>query len=127
MRPAKAWRAGSKQGQRERRRTDRSSKQREQKEERGEEMGGWEEGCLEALQIQPHTSLTSPHTHKLRCLEQPGSKENNKYSECTHTFFFPYKHTHKHTRRERSARVTVSLTDTGAGVRFGWLKQREMF
>lgn len=69
--------------------------------------------------MQPHTSFTSPLTH--RCLEQPGSKENNKQSKCTCAFFFP----HKYTRTERSAWVTVSLADTGAGVRFGWLKQRE--
>ena len=72
---------------------------------------------------------THMHAHKLRCLEQPGSKENNKYSECTHAFFFSHKHTHAHahTHTERSAWVTVSLADTGTGVRFGWLKQREMF
>ena len=33
-------------------------------------------------------------------------------------------HTLIHTHTERSARVTASLADTGAGVRFGWLKQR---
>lgn len=83
-------------------------------------FGGSPDTAAHIAYLPSHTHAYT-HTHALRCLEQPGSKENNKYSECTHAFF--YSHTQTHT--ERSAWVTVSLADRGAGVRFGWLKQRE--
>lgn len=49
-----------------------------------------------------HNAYLPSHTHKPWCLEQPGSKENNKYSEYTHAFSLFLSHTHTHTRRKIS-------------------------